>query len=95
MRYTLLLLTMLGLSSTVALAADPTPGNSPRTACKADVEKYCAGVQPGGRRIAACLKQNEAQVSAPCKDAIAKSRDKKAAPGSMAPQGSPQGSPQG
>ena len=89
MRYTVLLLAMLGLSSTVALAADP-PSNNPRAACKADVEKFCSGVQSGGRRIAACLKQNEEQVSAACKDALAKAREKKTTPGSAAPQGSPQ-----
>ncbi len=39
--------------------------------CKADVQKYCASVQPGGGRIAQCLKQNEAQLSASCKERIA------------------------
>ena len=77
----------LALSSGVALAADaPRPPSSGlRAACKADVEKVCAGIQPGGGRIAECLKQNEAQVSAPCKDAIAKARERKAP--SPAPQG--------
>jgi hypothetical protein len=68
------------LSSAVALAADQPRSTSPRTACKADVEKFCSGVQPGGGRIVGCLKQNEAQVSAICKDAIAKARERKAPP---------------
>ena len=89
MRYIVVLLTMLGLSSPLAVAADQTSSSSPRAACKADVEKFCSGVQAGGRR--ACLKQNEAQLSAACKDAVAKSREKKTAPGSNSPQGSPQG----
>ena len=75
------------LSSGVAFAADAPrpPSNGPRAACKADVEKLCAGIQRGGGRIVECLKQNEAQVSAPCKDAIAKARERKAP--SAPPQG--------
>ena len=88
MRYIVVLLAMLGLSSPLALAADQTSSSSPRAACKADVEKFCSGVQ-GGRR--ACLKQNEAQLSTACKDALAKSHEIKTAPGSNSPQGSPQG----
>ena len=64
-------------SSGTAFAADPPPSGGLRTACKADVEKLCAGIQPGGGRIAGCLKQNEAQVSPACKDALAKAREKK------------------
>jgi hypothetical protein len=36
-------------------------------ACRADVEKLCKGIQPGGGRIAMCLKQHEAELSAECK----------------------------
>jgi len=38
--------------------------------CKADVAKLCPQVQPGGGRIAHCLKENEAQVSDACKERI-------------------------
>ena len=72
-------LSALALSATVALAADQPPGTSPRAVCKADVATLCPGVQPGAGRIAGCLKQNEAKVSPPCKDALAKARDRKAA----------------
>ena len=75
------------LSSGVALAADLPQNSSPRVACKADVEKLCFGVQPGGGRIADCLKQNQAQVSAACKDALAKGRDRKAPAAPASPQG--------
>jgi hypothetical protein len=40
-------------------------------ACKPDVERLCAGITPGGGRIAACLKANEAQVSPACKAELA------------------------
>src|SRR5262245_11275439 len=36
--------------------------------CKADVDKFCAQVKPGGGRIVQCLKQNEAQLSESCKE---------------------------
>jgi hypothetical protein len=36
-------------------------------ACKADVERLCAGIPPGGGRLSACLKANEAQLSPGCK----------------------------
>ena len=80
-----------------AVLAQDQPRVSPevlkqlRAACSADIKKLCDGVQPGGGRIAACLKQNEAQVSTGCKNAVAKARQNKAPPGSNAPQGSPQG----
>ena len=38
--------------------------------CKADVAKFCPQVQPGGGRIAQCLKQNKAQLSASCQERI-------------------------
>jgi len=90
MRIAVLILATLGLSASVAFAADPPSSNSPRAACKADAEKLCSGVERGHGHIAACLKQNEAQVSAACKDAIAKSGQKKTPSGSSSPQSSPQ-----
>lgn len=73
------LASMLVSSSGAVLAADPQSAESgPRAACRADVEKLCPGVQPGGGRIVACLKENQAQVSAACKDALARAREKRA-----------------
>ena len=83
----ILLAAVLAFSSAIALAADQPQGNGPRVACKADVEKLCSGIQPGGGRVAGCLKQNEAQVSAACKDALAKARERKAPAAAASPQG--------
>ena len=71
-------------SSGLLLAADPPGSSGPRAACQGDVDKLCPGVQPGGGRIIACLHQNEDKVSAACKDALAKAREKRTpgAPGS-------------
>jgi Golgi apparatus protein 1 len=55
------------------VAAQQQPG---RDACRADVERLCKDVQPGGSRIAQCLKDNEASVSAECKEHMAKMRER-------------------
>jgi hypothetical protein len=41
-------------------------------ACDADIQKLCPGVQPGGGRILACLKEHKDDVSGGCKQAVAK-----------------------
>jgi hypothetical protein len=48
-----------------------------RSACAADIEKLCPGIQPGGGRIVQCLKQHKTEVSDACKEAIAKARQAK------------------
>jgi hypothetical protein len=40
-------------------------------ACRADVEKLCAGIPPGGGKLHACLRANEAKVSPECKAQLA------------------------
>lgn len=60
-----------------ALAAD-TPAPAGRgavwEACKADISSLCAGIQPGGGRIKACLKANRDKLSEGCKAAIVAAR---------------------
>jgi hypothetical protein len=41
-----------------------------RGACKTDYEKFCAGVEPGGGRIVACLNKQRDQLTASCKKAL-------------------------
>jgi len=36
-------------------------------ACEDDITKFCGGVQPGGGRIAECLKANKSHLSRKCK----------------------------
>jgi hypothetical protein len=57
------------LFAVAAVAAEQRPG---RDVCRADVERLCKDVQPGGGRIAQCLKDNEASVSPACKEHLAK-----------------------
>jgi len=37
-------------------------------ACNSDIKTHCATVQPGEGRIYACLKKNEAELGATCKN---------------------------
>jgi hypothetical protein len=53
--------------------AGPTMG----AACKADLEKLCAGVDPGEGRLIKCLKEKESQVSAECKASWDKMKDER------------------
>ena len=45
--------------------------NAIRAACRSDFVSHCSGVQPGGTKAFQCLQRNEAQLSAPCKSAVA------------------------
>ena len=62
------------------LAAPPVPrmqaaAENAGRACRADVQSLCAGVQPGGGRIVACLKQNQAKLSPDCRAALVRQRN--------------------
>ena len=51
---------------------DPQEIQALRTYCKADIERLCAGVQPGGGRIKECLMANKEQMSVGCAQALQK-----------------------
>jgi len=63
----LLGIAMLALAGTVASTAIAAESASVHGACKADLEKLCKGVEPGGGRLAQCMKQHEAELSEACK----------------------------
>jgi hypothetical protein len=52
-----------------ALADDQSKLAAIRAACADDAQKLCAGVQPGGGRIVACLKEHKEQLSNGCRQA--------------------------
>jgi hypothetical protein len=39
-------------------------------ACAVEIERHCAGVQPGDGRIRACVKEHFTEFSEPCKQAL-------------------------
>jgi hypothetical protein len=59
---------------TSAVLAQPTPGPAAGPAalgpCKGDIAKFCGGVQAGGGKIIACLKEHEAELADTCKGAL-------------------------
>jgi len=44
--------------------------------CRADAQKFCAGVQPGQGRIAGCLKSHQGDLSQECTAAIGQAKDR-------------------
>ena len=54
--------------STEAFAQNLT--SQQRTACKADYERYCSGVMPGGGRIIACLNKQRDSLGDACKKVL-------------------------
>jgi Cysteine rich repeat len=42
------------------------------TYCKADIERLCAGVRPGGGRLIKCLKAHKEEMSVGCGEALMK-----------------------
>jgi hypothetical protein len=41
-------------------------------ACAADIKSHCAGVQAGGGRIRACIKEHFSELSPSCQDGLTK-----------------------
>jgi hypothetical protein len=69
----LLLMSVVGLSQDQDREVAPKGGKG---VCKADVDTFCKGIKPGGGRIWACLKSNEADLSQPCRDQMAQARER-------------------
>jgi cysteine rich repeat protein len=77
----------LGMAAAYAAIADEPEAPAPQgpsaeqlaelhAACDADVQKLCPGIEPGGGRILACLKQHKDAVSDTCKQTILKAMQK-------------------
>lgn len=65
----------IGILGIVTMAILATLGAGPARAqliaeCRGDVQRFCAGMELGGGRIAQCLEDNAAKLSTGCKKAI-------------------------
>src|ERR1019366_3150896 len=65
----LLSVTIFSVSFAAAQAGGQPSAAAIRAACADDAQKLCAGVQPGGGRIVACLKEHKDSLSDRCKQA--------------------------
>lgn len=76
------LFTFLAVLATPTFAAgldniDPAEIQALRTYCKADIERLCPNVQPGGGRIKACLMANKELMTVGCAQALQKLKQSK------------------
>ena len=70
MKSSTLLLFVCTATAAQSAPADNQPSMAAiRSACTEDAQKLCAGVQPGGGRIVACLKEHKDSLSDPCRQA--------------------------
>jgi hypothetical protein len=59
---------IIGLSVLLLAAGGAMAQEAPvRRGCAADFEQHCSGVQPGEGRLRACVQQNFAAFSEPCR----------------------------
>lgn len=67
------LASFLVLLASVASAQQPSRQQlmELRSVCEADLRTLCAGIQPGGGKLAQCLQQNISSVSQPCREKLA------------------------
>lgn len=68
---------LLFVAALLAATSHAAPASYPGAeACKADVEKFCAGVKPGNGGIHQCLKRHESELSPACAKFRAAATDK-------------------
>jgi hypothetical protein len=69
-----MVITALFMVTVIGLTQDQdVHGKGP---CKADVEKFCKGIKPGGGRIWACLKSHGSELAPACTDHMTQAREK-------------------
>lgn len=68
MRSNILALAAAGL--VLAACVWPAARAAEPGACRSDLQSLCSGVQPGGGRLLACLKANQARLAPDCQAAL-------------------------
>ena len=73
--WSLVTITLFAVFDAVAQTNNPAPGTAGRgkfrAACGEDVQRFCAGVQPGEGRLVQCLSSHTGELSAECGNMIA------------------------
>jgi hypothetical protein len=95
--WTLWVIACAAMAGPLALAQDASTLAAIRAACAGDAAKLCAGIQPGGGRVIACLKEHKDALSDQCKQAAAQGANASTllAPGSTPASPSTQTRPAG
>jgi cysteine rich repeat protein len=76
-----LVITMLfAVSAAVGQTGSQGGGGKFRAACGEDLQRFCAGVQPGGSRLVQCLSSHTPELSAACANMIAAIGARRGAP---------------
>jgi Cysteine rich repeat len=64
---------LLAAALAPAALAQAAKGEGP---CAEDAKKFCAGMQPGGGRIAKCMKEHETELSPACQSRMAAAKER-------------------
>lgn len=72
-------LAVLLIMTVTSFAQQAAAPERPRRACAADYKKFCADAKAGDGRVAQCMRDHAADLSAPCKASLEAAKEARAA----------------